>query len=165
MTEENLETKQLYLREEIIDKGYDPSDFNIYMCNIRQEENIDLNNWTIEELKNVVSNYIESKVSQSQEQKEEVENDNQYEVEKDNKNEVENGNQNEVEKDKEKDNQNEVENDNQKNINNNDETINNNKKDSQVSSIEKITNNPFDNFLKKGYCTKLEKNEKMNLLI
>ena len=159
MTEENLETKQLYLREEIIDKGYDPSDFNIYMCNIRQEENIDLNNWTIEELKNVVSNYIESKVSQSQEQKEEVENDNQYEVEKDNKNEVENGNQNEVEKDKEKDNQNEVENDNQKNINNNDETINNNKKDSQVSSIEKITNNPFDNFLKKGYCTKLEKNE------
>ena len=66
MSDEELESKQQYLRQEIIDKGYDPSDFNSYMCNIRQEENIDLNSWSIEELKSVVLNY-----QQSQTQKEE----------------------------------------------------------------------------------------------
>ena len=66
MSEEELESKQQYLRQEIIDKGYDPSDFNSFMCNIRQEENIDLNSWSLDELKSVVINY-----QQSQLQKEE----------------------------------------------------------------------------------------------
>ncbi len=45
--EENLNKKQLYLRTEILEEGYDPQEFNDYMCSIRNEENIDLNNWTL----------------------------------------------------------------------------------------------------------------------
>ena len=96
MSEEDLESKQLYLREEIIDQGYDPSDFNLYMCNIRQEENIDLNNWTLEELKNVVTNYKESQASKENEVKEENNNENQNDTDENNNNnntnEEENGN-------------------------------------------------------------------------
>jgi len=86
MSEEDLESKQLYLREEIIDQGYDPSDFNLYMCNIRQEENIDLNNWTLEELKNVVTNYKESQASKENEVKEENNNENQNDTDENNNN-------------------------------------------------------------------------------
>jgi len=86
MSEEDLESKQLYLREEIIDQGYDPSDFNLFMCNIRQEENIDLNNWTFEELKNVVSNYKESQASKGKEKEEEKVDNNNNEIQNDNNN-------------------------------------------------------------------------------
>ena len=55
--EENLNKKQLYLRTEILEEGYDPQEFNDYMCSIRNEENIDLNNWTLEELTKVVNSF------------------------------------------------------------------------------------------------------------
>ena len=54
--EDDIDKKQQYLRTEILDKGYDPKEFNDYICSVRNEENIDLNNWTLEELKNVVKN-------------------------------------------------------------------------------------------------------------
>ena len=75
MSEEELESKQQYLRQEIIDKGYDPSDFNSFMCNIRQEENIDLNSWSLDELKSVVINYQQSQL-QKEENTEEINNNN-----------------------------------------------------------------------------------------
>ena len=58
--EEDLHSKQQYLRREIMDQGYDPQDFNNYMCSIRQEESIDLNNWSIQEIVNVVESFKES---------------------------------------------------------------------------------------------------------
>ena len=58
--EEDLHSKQQYLRREIMDQGYDPQDFNNFMCSIRQEESIDLNNWSIQEIVNVVESFKES---------------------------------------------------------------------------------------------------------
>ena len=60
MEEEDLHSKQQYLRREIMDQGYDPQDFNNYMCSIKQEENIDLNNWSFQEIVNVVESFNES---------------------------------------------------------------------------------------------------------
>ena len=60
MEEEDLHSKQQYLRREIMDQGYDPQDFNNYMCSIKQEENIDLNNWSFQEIVNVVESFKES---------------------------------------------------------------------------------------------------------
>ena len=55
--EEDLNKKQLYLRTEILEEGYDAEEFNDYICNIRNEENVDLNNWTLEELTKVVKSF------------------------------------------------------------------------------------------------------------
>ena len=74
--EEDLQTKQQYLRREIIDEGYEPGDFNTYMCSIRNEEDIDLDTWTLEELRNVVESYKEEVMKKQQE---EQENNNQIE--------------------------------------------------------------------------------------
>ena len=144
MSEDDLESKQLYLREEIIDQGYDPSDFNLYMCNIRQEENIDLNNWTLEELKNVVTNYKESQASKGNEIKEENDNENQND-----NNENQNDNN---------ENQNNINENNQNNNTNTNEETNNNI-DTGISIINLQNANPFDLYQKTGSCTKLEKNE------
>ena len=144
MSEDDLESKQLYLREEIIDQGYDPSDFNLYMCNIRQEENIDLNNWTLEELKSVVTNYKESQASKVNEIKEENNNENQND-----NNENQNDNN---------ENQNNINENNQNNNTNTNEETNNNI-DSGISVINLQNANPFDLYQKTGSCTKLEKNE------
>ena len=62
MEEEDIYTKQQYLRTEILDEGYDAQDFNDYMCHIRNEENIDLNNWTLQEIKNVVNSFKKMKM-------------------------------------------------------------------------------------------------------
>ena len=130
MSEEELQAKQLYLREEIIDKGYDPSDFNIFMCNIRQEESIDLNNWTLDELKSVVSNYKESQMAK---EKEEEENNN----------------------DNQQDNNNiDIIND-ENNIN---EELTDNT-DSKSSSNNTLGNTPFEFYQQESICAKLEKNE------
>ena len=132
MSEKDLERKQSYLREEIIDQGYDPSDFNLFMCNIRKEENIDLNNWTFEELQNVVINYKESQTS--------------------NEKEIEEG------KGEEENNNNEIQNDdNNNNTNNNEEILENADSDISQKNFQKV--NPFDLYQKKNSCKKLEKND------
>ena len=79
MEEEDIYTKQQYLRTEILDKGYDAQDFNDYMCHIRNEENIDLNNWTLQEIKNVVNSFKEMLKSK---EAEENENENDKEIDK-----------------------------------------------------------------------------------
>ena len=68
--EEDIQTKQQYLRKEIIDEGYDPGDFNSYMCSIRNEEDIDLDAWTLEELRNVVESFKEEVMKKQQEEQE-----------------------------------------------------------------------------------------------
>ena len=75
---EDLQTKQQYLRAEIIDEGYDPADFNTYMCSIRQEENIDLDSWSLQDIKDVVTSYKEAlrnKEKQEEEQEAKEENE------------------------------------------------------------------------------------------
>lgn len=57
--DEATEQKQTYLRTEIIDKGYDPEVFTAYISNLKGEDGIDLNLWSMEELVNVVKSFQE----------------------------------------------------------------------------------------------------------
>ena len=142
MSEKDLESKQLFLRQEIIDQGYDPSDFNTYMCSIRQEENIDLNNWTFDEIKEVITNYKELL--------------SQKENEENKENIIDNNNDNI--------NNNDNTNNNENNNDNNNDNVNNGElgriTERHTSSlINPKTEEPFDNYQKIGNCKKLEPNE------
>ena len=50
--------KQNYLRENILNKGYEAEDFVSYLTSKKGEEGVDLSNWPLDELKNVVQEYI-----------------------------------------------------------------------------------------------------------
>lgn len=52
------ELKQNYLRENILDKGYEAEDFVSYLTSKKGEEGVNLNNWSLKELKSVVQEYI-----------------------------------------------------------------------------------------------------------
>lgn len=54
---ESVEDKQQYLSQEIIQQNYDGGEFNEFMCNIRGEENIDLDKWSLEDLQSVVQQF------------------------------------------------------------------------------------------------------------
>ena len=51
-----IEEKQQYLKSEILDQGYDADKFSEYICTIK-ENGTDLNNWTLEELQNIVISF------------------------------------------------------------------------------------------------------------
>ena len=51
-----IEEKQQYLKSEILDQGYDADKFSEYICTIK-ENGTDLNNWTLEELQNIVLSF------------------------------------------------------------------------------------------------------------
>ena len=78
---DEITKKQHYLRTKILDQGYDPQEFNEFMCEIKKEENIDLNNWTLQEIIDVVKSFKEYK------QKKEIEEKQKKEKEKEIKNE------------------------------------------------------------------------------
>ena len=50
------EEKQNYLRNEIMNQNYDTEKFSDYISNLK-ENGVDLNNWTLEELKAVVTSF------------------------------------------------------------------------------------------------------------
>ena len=52
------EEKQNYLRENILDKGYEAEDFVSYLIQKKGDEGVDLSNWSLNELKLVVQEYI-----------------------------------------------------------------------------------------------------------
>ncbi len=54
---ESLKFKQKYLREEIIENGYNPDNFYKYICLQGGENEINLENWSLEKLKEVVNNF------------------------------------------------------------------------------------------------------------
>lgn len=54
---DKLELKQNYLREEIIEKGYDPAKFTSFLEEFKGDCAYDLNNWTMEELKDQVKKF------------------------------------------------------------------------------------------------------------
>ena len=157
--EEDLQTKQQYLRSEIIDQGYDPSDFNFYMCSIRQEENIDLNNWTLEQLKDVVESFKESMRNAGKEEEEIGKEENEQNAQENEQNVLENEQLN-IE---------EAKTNNNNTQNNENENINKNKSNVQLQSRNTVKslevhlnqkgNDAFDDFEKIVPCTKLEKNE------
>ena len=55
---ENIEEKQLYLRNNILEKGYNGEEFMEYLKGKKGEKEIDLNNWDFNDLKNVVEEFI-----------------------------------------------------------------------------------------------------------
>ncbi|KRX00859.1 Phox homologous domain [Pseudocohnilembus persalinus] len=82
------EKKQLYLREQIMDKGYDAQQFLSYISEYKNgESGLTIENWTFEELQNIVQqftnqfqpvcitnvNYDENQAQQEEEQQDELE--------------------------------------------------------------------------------------------
>lgn len=56
--EDNERTvKQNYLRTEIVEKGLDSEQFINYLCEIKGEEAADIDIWSLDELKEAVSNF------------------------------------------------------------------------------------------------------------
>ena len=53
---ENMQ-KQIYLKENILDVGYDPTEFAAYMNSLK-EGGTNIVNWTFEELEEIVQNFI-----------------------------------------------------------------------------------------------------------
>ena len=51
---EDIETKQDYLRSQILDKGYNPEKFSEYLAQVAGYKGLELENWTLEELSQVV---------------------------------------------------------------------------------------------------------------
>lgn len=54
---DETEVKQNYLREEIIDKGYDANNFSQFLINKKGDDALDLELWTMEELVDIVSEF------------------------------------------------------------------------------------------------------------
>ena len=67
MNNDTIEAKQSYLREEIIQKGYDPEEFMNFLADQRGEEKVDLEYWTMEELKNIVESFKKAKLKKLKE--------------------------------------------------------------------------------------------------
>jgi hypothetical protein len=63
----DIETKQQFLRSEIIDQGYDPNEFSAFMGTIRGEDGLDLEKWSFSDLQTVVSQF-KAQYSQNQTQ-------------------------------------------------------------------------------------------------
>lgn len=66
--------KQIYLRENILDKGYDGEEFAAFLTSKKGdngEEEVDLENWTLDELKKVVQEFI---ISQTQKNNNQIKN-------------------------------------------------------------------------------------------
>ena len=56
--DDSLESKQQYLREQILDKGYDPNQFFTFLLSKRNEEEANLETWSFPDLQNVVNEFI-----------------------------------------------------------------------------------------------------------
>ena len=58
MADKDIEEKQNFLREKILDKGYDTNDFTIFLKAKKGEDGEDVSNWTMPELEQVVKEFI-----------------------------------------------------------------------------------------------------------
>ena len=58
MTEKEQEEKQNYLRQNILDKGYDANDFVSFLQSKKGEGASDISNWSMTDLQKVVKEYI-----------------------------------------------------------------------------------------------------------
>ena len=148
--EENIQIKQQYLRREIIDEGYDPSDFNTYMCSIRQEENVDLDSWSLNDIKDVVVSYKEALRNKEIQEEAEQENERQNNEGQDDYLNNNYGNNQEL--------KNPFKDESQPKYVNKD-LLTRNTINTLETQINTQGNNAFDDYQKIIPCTKLEKNE------
>ena len=65
--ESEIEQKQQYLRKEIVEQNYNQEEFSQYLSTVKGEDEVNLENWTMDELKNAVSNFKSSHNPISQE--------------------------------------------------------------------------------------------------
>ena len=66
MEDSSQEEKQNYLRENILEKGYDPNQFVSFLQSKKGEEGSDISNWTMEDLQQVVQEFISINSKQSE---------------------------------------------------------------------------------------------------
>jgi hypothetical protein len=98
MSDESVHEKQTYLINEIIKKGYDAQEFSEFLSELKGEEKIDLEYWTMEELKNAVDSFTQSKKKGNE--KNEIENSSEHSEINQNKNNKSNGKNDNREKSK-----------------------------------------------------------------
>ncbi len=67
MENDTTEIKQNYLRNEILDAGYDGDDFSEYINSNYNEKGLNVENYTFEELKDCVEKYKKSKLENNPE--------------------------------------------------------------------------------------------------
>ena len=72
--EETLEEKQKYLRENILNKGYDVDKFTQFLISKKGEAGLDINNWIMSELVEVSNEFIKQYPNNSDNNKNENEN-------------------------------------------------------------------------------------------
>ena len=158
--DDDLETKQQYLRSEIIDQGYDPNDFSAFMSSIKGEDGLNVDNWSFSDLKTVV-NQFKSQYSKKQQQESNVDSQNDKpEQIQNNQNNINNqnnvNNQNYINNQNNLDNQNNV--NNQNNINN--QKVKEEHIDGSKNTIEGLLpSEPFAAFEQIIKTEKLESNE------
>ena len=152
---ESLEDKQQFLRIEVLEQGYDPQDFSQFMMTIKNEENINLEQWSMAEIKNAVESYKAKilEMQQSQQQTEE-------------KQEPIQQNENNL---KEEENKEQIQSETQENnlppINNQQQENNlphTNNQQQESNQKHKIPVGVFDDYEKIIKCVKLEENEITN---
>ena len=68
----STEEKQNFLREKILDEGYDTNQFVQFLTEKKGEQGADVANWSMEDLKSVVNEFIKLNGGQVEEEKEEV---------------------------------------------------------------------------------------------
>ena len=69
--QENMEQKQQYLRDEILNKNYDIEEFSEFMSQYK-ENGLDLMNWTFDELKDAVKRFKNNSLIQNKEDEEKI---------------------------------------------------------------------------------------------
>ena len=129
---ENIEDKQNFLRTEILDQGYDGDKFFEFMTQQKGEDNINIENWSLEELQDVVYKFKQLMQNNNN-------NDNNYNNE--NNDNIEN---------------NDLNNNNNNNNLNEQETVNTSENNNQNLNFEEINKDD----LKNSNTNELNKNNK-----
>ena len=140
---ENIEEKQLYLRNNILEKGYNGEQFMEYLKGKKGENEIDLNNWDFNDLKNVVEEFISKHQINTQENINSIEQNDNKDI-------------NNIKEENEIKNINEKDNNEIKNIENINDNKNQNIQNNEINKIveQKINENKTEE-------EKIEKTEKI----
>ena len=68
--EEDIQNKQAYLRENVLEKGYDADEFMAFLQEKKGENGLDLNTWTMKELTKAVADFINDKDKENEQEDE-----------------------------------------------------------------------------------------------
>ena len=96
---DDLQSKQAYLRENVLEMGYDADEFMTFLQTKKGENGLDLNNWSMNELITVVEEFVNNKKvkpNPQQEQNEVNEEKNEEENNKEINQEYNNNNENNI---------------------------------------------------------------------